>query len=75
MYNRVNHPTLEKVMPKFLVTMNYVEAKRTSFVIDAKNIVNVLQGLRVMINLQTVKLHDTMSQCFKLDNYNDQTFV
>lgn len=24
-------------MPKFLVTMNYVEAKRTSFVIEAKN--------------------------------------
>jgi len=38
-------------------------------------IVNVLQGLRVMINLQATKLHDTMSQCFKLDNYNDQTFV
>ena len=38
-------------------------------------IVNVLQGLRVMINLQATKLHDTMSQCFKLDNYNDQTFI
>ena len=24
-------------MPKFVVTMNYVEAKRASFVIDAKN--------------------------------------
>lgn len=32
-------------------------------------IVNVLQGLRVMINLQATKLHDTMSQCFKLDKY------
>lgn len=34
-------------------------------------IVNVLQGLRVMINLQATKLHDTMSQCFKLDQYNE----
>lgn len=34
-------------------------------------IVNVLQGLRAMINLQATKLHDTMSQCFKLDQYNE----
>jgi hypothetical protein len=34
-------------------------------------IVNVLQGLKVMINLQATKLHDTMNQCFKLDQYNE----
>jgi hypothetical protein len=36
--------------------------------------VNVIEGLRVMINLQAQKLNDTMCQCFKLDNYtyNDE---
>lgn len=32
-------------MPKFLVTMNYVEAKRTSFVIEAENEDDVYEGL------------------------------
>lgn len=31
--------------------------------------VNAIEGLRVMINLQAQKLHDTMAQCFKLDGY------
>ena len=36
--------------------------------------VNVIEGLRVMINLQAQKLNDTMCQCFKLNNYthNDE---
>lgn len=34
--------------------------------------VNAIQGLRVMINLQVAKLQDTLSQCFKLDNYRDE---
>jgi hypothetical protein len=32
--------------------------------------VNAIEGLRVMINLQAQKLHDTMCQCFKLDGYS-----
>jgi hypothetical protein len=32
--------------------------------------VNVIEGLRVMLNLQANKLFDTMAQCFKLDKYN-----
>lgn len=32
-------------------------------------IVNAIQGLRVLIDLHTHKLHDTMSQCFRLDEY------
>lgn len=32
-------------MPKFLVTMNYVEAKRTSFVIDAKHEDDVYEAM------------------------------
>lgn len=31
--------------------------------------VNVIEGLRVMLNLHAQKLHDTMSQCFHLDQY------
>jgi hypothetical protein len=33
--------------------------------------VNAIEGLRVILNLQTQKLHDTMSQCFRLDNYRE----
>lgn len=32
--------------------------------------VNAIIGLSVLLKLQANKLHDTMSQCFKLDNYN-----
>ena len=34
-------------------------------------IINAIEGLRVMLSLQTNKLMDTMSQCFKLDQYRD----
>lgn len=34
------------------------------------DIVNAVEGLRVMINLQAQKLHDTMCQCFNLDQYS-----
>lgn len=37
--------TTETAMPKFFVTMNYVEAKRASFVIDAKNKDDVFEAL------------------------------
>jgi hypothetical protein len=33
--------------------------------------VNAIEGLRVMLSLQANKLMDTMSQCFKLDQYRD----
>ena len=35
--------------------------------------VNAIEGLRVMLSLQVNKLMDTMSQCFKLDQYRDYT--
>lgn len=34
-------------------------------------VVNALEGVKVLINLHTNKLLDTMSQCFKLDKYNN----
>lgn len=33
--------------------------------------VNAINGLKVMIDLHTNKMLDTMSQCFKLDRYNE----
>lgn len=36
-------------------------------------IVNVIEGMRIMINLHAQKLHDTMSQCFGLDQYRTHT--
>lgn len=33
--------------------------------------VNAIEGIRVMIDLQVQKLHDTMCQVLKLDNYRE----
>ena len=41
--------------------------------LSTDEIVNVLQGMRVMLNLQAQKLHDTMSQCFGLDKHRNTT--
>jgi len=35
--------------------------------------VNAIEGMRVLLTLHTNKLMDTMSQCFKLDNYRELT--
>lgn len=34
--------------------------------------VNVIEGMRIMLNLQAQKLHDTMCQCFRLDGYTNE---
>lgn len=36
------------------------------------DIVNVVSGLRVIIDLHADKMHDTMCQCFELDQYKNQ---
>jgi hypothetical protein len=36
-------------------------------------IVNAIEGLRVMLSLQANKLMDTMTQCFKLNDYKEST--
>jgi hypothetical protein len=36
-------------------------------------ITNAIEGLRVMLSLQANKLFDTMTQCFKLDEYRGYT--
>lgn len=36
--------------------------------------VSMIEGLRIMLNLHAQKLHDTMSQCFHLNQYrSDKT--
>jgi hypothetical protein len=37
--------------------------------------VNALEGIRVLINLQAQKLHDTMCQCFNLDGYKSGSYI
>lgn len=39
--------------------------------ISKDDTVNAIEGLRVMLQLQTNKLMDTMCQCFKLNGYNN----
>jgi hypothetical protein len=34
-------------------------------------VVNAIEGIRVLLQLQSNKLMDTMCQCLKLDNYRD----
>jgi hypothetical protein len=35
------------------------------------DIVNAIEGIKVLLIIQANKLMDTMSQCFKLDKYKD----
>jgi hypothetical protein len=32
---------------------------------------NAIEGIRILLDLHTKKLFDTMTQCFKLDNYRE----
>jgi hypothetical protein len=34
-------------------------------------IANAIEGIRILLDLHTHKLFDTMTQCFKLDGYKD----
>jgi hypothetical protein len=37
--------------------------------LSREEIVNSIEGIRVLLNLQSIKLLDTMCQCLKLDQY------
>jgi hypothetical protein len=39
--------------------------------LDPDETSNALEGIRVLLNIHTQTLIDTMSQCFKLDAYRD----
>lgn len=51
------------------ISENVLEEK-----LSVDEMVNAIEGLRVMLNLQASKLHDTMCQCFDLDNYRHSTY-
>lgn len=38
----------------------------------ADNMSNMLIGISTLIHIHADKMHDTMSQCFKLDEYNPE---
>ena len=38
-------------------------------------IVNAIEGLRVMLNLHATKIMDTMCQTFRLDKYRNETAI
>ena len=37
--------------------------------------VNAIEGMRVLINLHTQKLHNTMCQVLRLDNYKEYVWI
>ena len=38
---------------------------------NADKYANAIEGVATLIEMQTNKMFDTMSQCFKLDNYKE----
>lgn len=40
--------------------------------LDRDDIVNAIEGIRVLLEIHTNKVFDTMAQSFKLDQYNDK---
>jgi hypothetical protein len=41
--------------------------------LEKDEIVNVIEGIKVLLSLQANKLMDTVTQCFKLDQYREPT--
>ena len=40
-------------------------------VTDVDRYANAIEGIAILIEMQSNKMLDTMSQCFKLDNYKE----
>lgn len=53
----------------FVEHLNTVSSGILENGIDEDEAVNAIIGIGVLLKLQANKLHDTMSQCFKLDKY------
>jgi len=53
---------------EILRTTNYADDLRTV----VENMLNdSIEGIAILIEMQSNKMLDTMSQCFKLDNYKE----
>jgi len=66
---------------EILRTTNYADDLRTisanmlhdyiEGVTDVDRYTNAIEGIAILIEMQSNKMLDTMSQCFKLDNYKE----
>jgi len=66
---------------EILRTTNYADNLRTVVenmlndsiegITDVDKYANAIEGIAILIEMQSNKMLDTMSQCFKLDNYKE----
>jgi len=66
---------------EILRTTNYADDLRTVVenmlndsiegITDVDKYANAIEGIAILIEMQSNKMLDTMSQCFKLDNYKE----
>lgn len=66
---------------EILRTTNYADDLRTVVenmlndsiegITDVDRYANAIEGVAILIEMQSNKMFDTMSQCFKLDNYKE----
>jgi hypothetical protein len=66
---------------EILRTTNYADDLRTVVenmlndsiegITDVDKYANAIEGVAILIEMQSNKMLDTMSQCFKLDNYKE----
>jgi len=66
---------------EILRTTNYADDLRTVVenmlndsiegITDVDKYANAIEGIAILIEMQSNKMFDTMSQCFKLDNYKE----
>ena len=66
---------------EILRTTNYADDLRTisanmlndsiEGITDVDKYTNAIEGIAILIEMQSNKMFDTMSQCFKLDNYKE----
>lgn len=59
----------------FVTNINDLSESVSNGNLDDDAIVNALNGLAVLLKCHTDKLFEVFTQVYKLDGYNDQTFV
>lgn len=55
----------------FVEYLNTISSAILEDNLDEGDAANGIVGISTLLKLQTNKLHDTMSQCFKLDKYKN----
>ena len=59
----------------FVTNINDLSESVSNGNLSEDEIVNALSGLSVLLKCHTDKLFEVFTQAYKLDNYNDKTFV